>query len=79
MSGALAERVFAQKVIRVGFDDLQFLERSPFGLDQAAQFPLFTPDLIELMRKLIPAVRQDAIAVSVTVTARKPFDVVAPA
>lgn len=72
MSGALAERVFANKLEKVGFADLEILERQPFGLEDAARFPLFTPDLIELMRELIPESRQDEVAVSVTLTARKP-------
>lgn len=72
MSGALAERVFVHKLKRVGFVNVQVVERNPFGLDQAAQIPLFTPDLLALMQKLIPAERHDRIAVSVTVTADNP-------
>ena len=73
MSGALAERVFAQKVSRVGFEAFQVVDRAPFGLEDAARFPLFTPDLIDLMRKLIPVERQKAIAVSITLTASRPI------
>ena len=72
MSGALAKRVFARKVRRVGFDDYQVMDRSPFGLEHAAKFPLFTLGLIELMRNLITAKRQEQIVVSITVTTRKP-------
>jgi hypothetical protein len=56
---------------RVGFDNVQVLNRSAFGLDHTAQYPLFTPDLIDLIHKLIPAERQERVAVSVTVTPRK--------
>jgi arsenite methyltransferase len=72
VSGALAERVFAHKLDRVGFVDLTIHARLPFGLDDAARYPLFTPDLIELMRTLIPAADQGAVAVAVTLSAYKP-------
>jgi len=55
----------------VGFTDIEVPERFPFGLDRTAGYPLFTPDLVDLMRKLIPAEKQDEIATSVIVTARK--------
>lgn len=72
MSGALAERVFATKLENVGFEELAIIERRPFGLHDAARYPLFTPDLIELMDELLPPDRKDEVAVSVTLTARKP-------
>ena len=72
MSGALAERVFADKIEKVGFTDLAIIERRPFGIDDVARIPLFTPDLIELMRDLLPVDQHDEVAVSVTLTARKP-------
>lgn len=72
MSGALAERVFVLKLKRTGFTEIAVVERHPFGLDQAEQIPLFTPELIELMRRLIPAERHREIAVSATFTARNP-------
>lgn len=72
MSGALAERVFADKLHNVGFTDLVVLERQPWGLEDAVRYPLFTPDLIELMYELIPPAQQDEVAVSVTLTATKP-------
>jgi arsenite methyltransferase len=72
VSGALAERVFAQKLENVGFIDLRVIERHAFGLDDAARYPLFTPDLIDLMRRLLPPERRDEVAVSLTLTAHKP-------
>ncbi len=56
---------------RVGFEDVEVLDRSPFSLEDAAEYPLFTPDLLALMRKLIPAEQQGQVAVAITVTARK--------
>lgn len=72
MSGALSERVFVHKLKRVGFVDVEVVERHPYGLDQASAIQLFTPDLVQLMRELIPPERHHQIAVSVTVTADKP-------
>lgn len=68
----MAERVFVQKLKRIGFGNVEVVERHPFALDQAAQYPLFSPDLIKLMRELISPERHDQIAVSVTVTADNP-------
>lgn len=72
MSGALAERVFVLKLKRVGFTNVEVLERHPFGLERAEQYPLFTPELVDLMRRLIPVERQREIAVSVTFSAENP-------
>jgi arsenite methyltransferase len=72
VSGALAERVFVEKTVNVGFTEVEVVERRPFGLDDAERYPLFTPDLIRRMRDLIPPERQAAVAISVTVTAAKP-------
>jgi arsenite methyltransferase len=72
VSGALAERVFADKNSKVGFVALRIVERRAFGLDDAACYPLFTPDLIDLMRKLLPPAQHAEVAVAVTLTADKP-------
>ncbi len=79
MSGALAERVFAQKIGKVGFTGLDVVERRPFGIDDAARYPLFTHDVIELMRDLVPADTQDTVAVAVTLIATKPGGQSSPA
>jgi arsenite methyltransferase len=72
VSGALAERVFVDKMTGVGFGDVRVLERRAFGLGDAARYPLFTPDLIELMRRLLRPERHDEVAVAVAMSARKP-------
>lgn len=68
----MAERVFARKLEKVGFSDVGIGERTPFGIDRAALYPLFTPKIIDLMRELIPPERQDRVAISVIARARKP-------
>jgi hypothetical protein len=75
VSGALAERAFAAKIEKMGFTDVWIGERIPYGVEEAALYPLFTPALIELMRELIPADRQATVAVSVIAKARKPKEV----
>lgn len=75
MSGALAERVFALKLEKVGFTDLAPVDRRPFGIDDAARYPLFTAEVIALMRDLLPPERRDQVATGVTFTARKPLEV----
>ncbi|MDQ7843159.1 MAG: hypothetical protein QN141_02315 [Armatimonadota bacterium] len=47
-------------------------EELPFGVEECSQYPLFTPELIALMRRLIPPEKQAAVARSVIFTARKP-------
>ena len=72
MSGALTERVFVTKLERVGFDNVRLCNRFGFSLDRAADYPLFTADLIELMKKLIPAGKRGQVAVSLIVKADLP-------
>ncbi len=72
MSGALAERVFADKLESVGFTDLTIVDTAPFSLDDAASYPLFTPDLVGLMAELLPVERRAEVALAITVTATRP-------
>jgi len=73
VSGALAERVFAEKLERAGFVDVWVGGHQMYGIDDAAKYPLFTPELIELMRRTISPDRQDHVATGVIVKARKPL------
>jgi hypothetical protein len=68
----MAERVFAGKLQRAGFTAVWVGGHRPFGIDQAALYPLFTPQVIEVMRETIPADRQDHVATGVIVKAAKP-------
>jgi hypothetical protein len=72
VSGALAERVFAEKLGRAGFVDVWVGGHRPFGIADATLFPLFTPEIIETMRRTIPVERHDHVATAVIVKARKP-------
>ncbi len=68
----MAERVFARKLEKVGFADLSVGHHVAFGIEHASLFPLFTPELLALMHRLIPPDRQGCVATSVIVKARKP-------
>jgi SAM-dependent methyltransferase len=58
VAGALAEDDFLHKLQRVGFPGAQVLHRQPLSIDDCALYPLFSDDVIALMRKLIPTERQ---------------------
>ncbi len=70
MAGALAERDFVAKMERVGFVDVEIVAREARSIDDFALYPLFTDDLIALMRALIPAEQQHAVATAVVIKAR---------
>jgi len=72
VAGALAERVFAEKLGRAGFVDVWLGGHRPQSIDEASQYPLFTEEVIELMRRALPRERHDHLATSVIVKARRP-------
>jgi len=72
VAGALAERVFAEKLGRAGFIDVWVGGHRPTSIDEASLYPLFTDDVIRLMRQTIPQERHDHVATAVIVKARKP-------
>ena len=71
MAGALTERDFAKKLERAGFVEIEVLERTPLGIDDCALYPLFTDELLVIMRRLIPPQRLDKIAVSAIIRAQR--------
>jgi hypothetical protein len=68
----LAERVFAEKLERAGFSNVWLGGHRPFGITEAASMPLFTPEVLEAMRRTIPVEHQDHVATAVIVKAEKP-------
>jgi hypothetical protein len=72
VAGALAERVFAEKLGRAGFVEVWGGGHRPQSIDEASQYPLFTDEVIELMRAALPSEKHDHVATSVIVKARKP-------
>jgi arsenite methyltransferase len=70
VAGALTERDFVTKLQRAGFTNIEILERTPMGVDDCALYPLFTPEVLNLMRTLIPPQRQHRIGTAIVVRAR---------
>ena len=69
MAGALTERDFVDKLERARFGEVTVHERRPVSIDDLTLYPLFTDELIELMRTLIAPDRQVAVATAIVVTA----------
>lgn len=72
IAGALAESEFLHKLARAGFTDIEVVHREPLGIDDCALYPLFSPEVIDLMRRLIPTDRHGRVAVAIVVRARAP-------
>jgi arsenite methyltransferase len=70
IAGALSEEVFTTKLVNVGFTDIRLGEHIPFSVDDAALYPLFTDEVITLMRDLVPPETQSSIATSLIARAR---------
>jgi hypothetical protein len=70
----MAERVFAEKLERAGFANVWVGGHRPFGIEDAALMPLFTPEVIEVMRRTISGDHQDRVATAVMIKASKPHE-----
>lgn len=70
MAGALTERDFVAKLEKAGFEEIEVVERTPLGVEDAALYPLFTPEVLDLMRTLIAPERQERVAVAIVVRAK---------
>jgi arsenite methyltransferase len=70
VAGALAEHDFIRKLENAGFQAVETLHHEPLSIDDCALYPLFSDDVIELMRRLIPTDRHRAVAVSVVIRAQ---------
>ena len=72
VAGALAEDDFLLKLDRAGFVGPEVLHREPLSIDDCALYPLFSDEVIALMRRLIPGERHGSVAVAVVVRAALP-------
>jgi hypothetical protein len=68
----VAERVFAKWLGKAGFTEIDIAHQQWLGIDDLERYPLFTPELLDLMRRAIAPKRHNALARSMTFTARKP-------
>jgi arsenite methyltransferase len=71
VAGALTERDFVEKLQKARFERIEVHQRERVSVDDLALYPLFTPELIQLMQTLIPPERQAAVATAVVLTARR--------
>lgn len=69
VAGALAEDDFVHKLNRAGFHDVQILSHDPLGIDDCALYPLFSTEVIGLMRRLIPTENHEKVAIAIVITA----------
>jgi hypothetical protein len=58
-----------KKFFNVGFTDIEVVERSAFGLDDLTRYPLFTPDFLDFMRRIMPPERHRELVFSIAITA----------
>lgn len=61
-----------KKCFNVGFEEIRVVERRPFGLADLTRYPLFTPDFLDFMRRVVPPERHAEMVFSIVLTARKP-------
>jgi arsenite methyltransferase len=55
----------------VGFTGVERRDERPVGIQDCAHYPLFTPGLLDLMRRHLPPERHACVARSVVFVARK--------
>jgi SAM-dependent methyltransferase len=70
VAGALAEDDFIRKLEKAGFGAAEVVHREALSIDDCALYPLFSDEVIALMRTLIPADRHATVAVAVVIQAR---------
>ncbi len=56
----------------MGFDGIQVVERRALGLGDLTRYPLFAPEFIDFLRRIMPPHRHAELVFSIVVTARKP-------
>ena len=61
-----------KKFFNVGFAEIQVVERSAFGLADLGRYPLFAPDFLDFMRRVMPPERHRELVFSIVVTATSP-------
>lgn len=62
-----------KKFLNVGFEKISVGGRKPFGLADLTRYPLFAPDFLDFLRRVMPPHRHAELVFSIVVTARKPL------
>jgi SAM-dependent methyltransferase len=74
LSGAMSEVAIYKGLRRAGFRDVELRSLEPFGIAECALYPLFTDELLTLLRTRVALERHDRIAMSMFVAGRKPAE-----
>jgi hypothetical protein len=61
-----------KKFFNVGFADITVVERRSLGVADVMRYPLFAPDFVDFLRRVMPSERHDEMVFSINVKARKP-------
>jgi hypothetical protein len=64
--------VLRKKLLNVGFEAVATVDRRPFRIADLARYPLFPPDFLDFVRRVLPNERDQDIVHTVVVTGRKP-------
>lgn len=72
MAGALTERDFVAKLEKAGFERIEVVSREPRSVDDSAMYPLFTVEVIDLMRRLLTPEHQERVTTAVVLKAWRP-------
>jgi len=71
LSGALSEIALYKGLRRAGFGAVSIKPLGAFGIEECGLYPLFSDDLLDLLRSRVPPERHGRIAQSVLIRARK--------
>jgi arsenite methyltransferase len=77
-AGALTQGDFVSKLGKAGFGEIEIVDRQPQSIDDLAVYPLFTAELLGLMRTYIPPGKHARIATAIVVKAVARSDIEPP-
>ena len=72
MAGALTERDFVRKLEKAQFTSVEVMARDEVSIDDCALYPLFTEELLALMRRLLHEEKHAHVATAAVFRARLP-------
>jgi hypothetical protein len=64
--------VFRRKLFNVGFEAVATVDRRPFSIADLARYPLFPPEFLDFVRRVLPVERDQNVVHTVVVTGRRP-------
>jgi hypothetical protein len=63
--------VLRRKLVNVGFEAVEVIERRPFGLAALGLYPVFPAEFLDFVRRVVPPEHHDTLIHAVVVTAGK--------